>query len=408
MDISKVHTAIGDSIIGGTTGSILFIDSSGNLAEDNDNLFFDQANCRLGVCTNTPAARFDAVSEDATAEIQASRFTNNAFGAGIIARKARGTQSSPLAVNGGDTLMGFGVRGYDGSAFTVNNRGAIRFRATSNWTGSSTGVKLDFGVTPDGSTTRLNELFYLDGTECVVNNLSLDYDFRVESDGDTHLLFTEGSTNRVGISESSPNATLDVNGDTRLGDSDTNYSEFETDGTLHFNGNATVWDDLQVNISSVRLPASGAPVWTAYKGGYVLSFSKSADNKIYFTAQIPHSYKEGSDIEFHLHLAYPNAGTGDIRWNFTYSWANMGSDFPAETTVTTDIASPNDADNHQYAEIAASISGTGKTISSVLLCSLEREGTDAVNDDYDDVVYLVALDFHFEKDTVGSRQEAVK
>ena len=32
-----------------------------------------------------------------------------------------------------------------------------------------------------------------------------------------------------------------------------NYSSFEPDGTLVFTGNATVWDDQQVNISSVRL-----------------------------------------------------------------------------------------------------------------------------------------------------------
>ena len=178
-------------------------------------------------------------------------------------------------------------------------------------------------------------------------------------------------------------------------------------GTLEFADDSLLWDDLQVNLSSVRLPASGAPTWTAYKGGFVLSFSKTADNKIYFLGQLPHSYKQGSDIEMHLHLAYPNAGVGDIRWNFTHSWANMGDDFPAETPATKDIASPNDADNHQYADIA-DMTGTGKQISSVLICSLEREGSDAVNDDYDDVVYLTALDFHFQKDTVGSREEAAK
>ena len=123
---------------------------------------------------------------------------------------------------------------------------------------------------------------------------------------------------------------------------------------------------------------------------------------------MPHSYKEGSDIEFHLHCVFPDGNAGDVRWNFTHSWANIGADFPAETTVTTDIASPADADNHQQDEIADPITGTGKTISSILLCSLQREGTDGVNDDYDNDVYLAALDFHFEKDMVGSRTEASK
>ena len=187
-----------------------------------------------------------------------------------------------------------------------------------------------------------------------------------------------------------------------------NYLDLEPDGTLHFIGNATVWDDLPIDIGKVKLPGVSDPTWVAYKGGRVLSFSKSADNIFTFIAQTPHAYKEGSNMEFHLHLAYPNAGTGDTRWVFTHSWANAGTDFPSESTVTTDIASPNDADNHQFAEIASSITGTGKTISSLLICSLMREGTDAVNDDYDEVVYLISADFHYERDTVGSRIEKVK
>lgn len=186
-----------------------------------------------------------------------------------------------------------------------------------------------------------------------------------------------------------------------------NYLKVEGDGTIEFDGDATVWDDLQVNIASIRFAGSNDPTWVAYKGGLVLSFHPTQDNIIYFAAQLPHSYHQGEDIEFHLHLAYPNAGTGDSRWNLTYSWTNMGADFPGETTATTDMASPNDADNHQYADIE-DITGTGKTMSSVLICSIQREGTDAVNDDYASAIYLVALDFHFPKDTVGSRQEVVK
>ena len=47
-------------------------------------------------------------------------------------------------------------------------------------------------------------------------------------------------------------------------------------------------------------------------------------------------------------------------------------------------------------------------MSSVLLCSLQRKGTDAVNDTYDDDIYVVAMDFHIEMDTVGSREQYIK
>lgn len=168
------------------------------------------------------------------------------------------------------------------------------------------------------------------------------------------------------------------------------------------------WDDLQVNISSVRIPTSGAPTWTAYKGSYVLAFSASARETIYFTAQLPHGYQEGSDIEFHLHLAYPDGNAGHSVWNFTHSWADIGDTFPAPTTVANVVIdAPGVADYHQIAEIEDSIDGSDKNISSVLLCSLQRDGT-SEQDDYGSDVYLVALDFHIQVDSLGSRTETEK
>lgn len=169
----------------------------------------------------------------------------------------------------------------------------------------------------------------------------------------------------------------------------------------------TAWDDQQVNISGVRIPTSGAPTWTAYKGSYVLSFSASSTNTIYFVAQLTHRYRVETDIEFHLHLAYPDANAGNTYWEFTHSWASIGDTFPAASTVNATIASSGVADEHQLADIASTISGTGQGISSVLLCSLARLGGNAA-DTYASAVYLTALDFHIECDSLGSRQEATK
>ena len=48
-------TAIGKTVVDGTTGSVLFIDANGNLAQDNANLFWDDSNNRLGIGTDTPS-----------------------------------------------------------------------------------------------------------------------------------------------------------------------------------------------------------------------------------------------------------------------------------------------------------------------------------------------------------------
>tara|TARA_B110000902_G_scaffold44493_1_gene49793 strand:- start:69 stop:2015 length:1947 start_codon:yes stop_codon:yes gene_type:complete len=50
------------------------------------------------------------------------------------------------------------------------------------------------------------------GGHAVFNEGSVDADFRVESNGSTHMLFVEGGANRVGINNSDPSATLHVSG----------------------------------------------------------------------------------------------------------------------------------------------------------------------------------------------------
>lgn len=57
---------IGDNIPSSTSGSILFADSNLQLAQDNTKLFFDNANDRLGVGTNSPASTIEAMCGSAT------------------------------------------------------------------------------------------------------------------------------------------------------------------------------------------------------------------------------------------------------------------------------------------------------------------------------------------------------
>lgn len=320
-----------------------------------------------------------------------------------------GDRNAYIVLVGDDTYTDYGLKlvrngiGPNSSSF-IQHRGTGTFSIRTEDAAAIsflTGGNIRLTIASDGNITQGNALYFATDEIRARDSGGL----YLRDDSGTLGIFIEDGGN-VGFGTPTPDAKLQVVGICKFGEDTTNFTEFESDGTVKFNGTATVWDDVQVNIGNVRT-GSSTPTWTAYKGSEILAFDKSQDNKIFFTAQLPHEYKEGSDICFHIHLAYPDSGTGDTRWIFTYSWANIGSDFPTESTVTIDIASPEDTDNHHYAEIAPLISGTGKTMSSVLLCSLTREGTHA-NDDYDDDAYLVALDFHVEKDTVGSRTEITK
>ena len=70
-------------------------------------------------------------------------------------------------------------------------------------------------------------------TSTVFNEGSADLDFRVESNSNTHMLFVNGGTNRVGINNSSPSTTLDVSGDI-------------TGQTLLATGDTSAGDDLSL------------------------------------------------------------------------------------------------------------------------------------------------------------------
>lgn len=188
----------------------------------------------------------------------------------------------------------------------------------------------------------------------------------------------------------------------------TNYSTFEEDGTYRAVGDAVIWDDQQVNLGVVGVGAS-APTWTAWKGGKVLAFDKAQSNLIYFNMQLTHKYKAGTSIEFHLHTAPADAGIGTVGWVMTVSLAAPDEVFPTATTFSAVQTIATGQDVHRYFTISEDI-GSTEGLSSILVCSLYRDGTAGVvaSDTYDDDIYLTALDAHIECDTIGSRERITK
>jgi len=206
--------------------------------------------------------------------------------------------------------------------------------------------------------------------------------------------------------------TIKSNNGAQLGDGGvTDYTQVEADGTLEFNGTATVWEDLRFPVSTVNLGLINAPTQTPYKGGITLAFADTGvlnqEEDIYFTAQIPHSYKEGSDIDVHIHWTPEDNTAGNVYWTFSHSWSSIGGTFPAATEINVATACDTVTDKHQMDDLVT-LDGTGKTISSILICRLTRHSSNAL-DTYDGKEpYLHEIDFHYEKDTVGSRTESAK
>jgi len=79
--------------------------------------------------------------------------------------------------------------------------GEIVFTSTDVSNGSEDSKITINGIVAGASAGRLN----LTPSEAVFNEDSIDMDFRVESNGNTHALFVQGGSNFVGIGNSSPN-----------------------------------------------------------------------------------------------------------------------------------------------------------------------------------------------------------
>ena len=185
------------------------------------------------------------------------------------------------------------------------------------------------------------------------------------------------------------------------------------DGTLVFKNDGTVWDDMRILPSEFSRPGQTDPTiqtWTVDKIGYSI-WCFNPDQLGYFSVQVPHSYKEGSDIYVHAHWTpKENGATEDghtVAWGVWLTWANIDAIF--DTSVNVDLTDTCDGVNDKHLMTPdILIDGTGKTVSSMITGLFYRDTGDSWSGTGADGPGLLELDFHFEIDTIGSRERLSK
>ena len=241
--------------------------------------------------------------------------------------------------------------------------------------------------------------------------------------GDTVYLNSSGDNLAIGGTSSTSPFYFDNDSDRlqvesfRSG-STTNNLSISSSGILTLSGSATVFDDLLVPVTSTTKGGTKDPSFSVFKtngsgsqGVFTYWFDSDSEEELYFTAQLPHSYKEGSNIYPHVHwVVKANGSDGQkVSWGLECNWANRGDIFGSTNILYANTSSPNETlvADKQYLTPFSSISGTGKTVSSMLTCRVFRNATGAGSstDNYAADAGLLEIDFHYEKDKLGSDEE---
>ena len=178
------------------------------------------------------------------------------------------------------------------------------------------------------------------------------------------------------------------------------------------------WEDIRVAVFEAIPGGANDPDLAQFKdngagstGVYTYWFDATSEEELFFTVQIPHDYKEGTDIYAHVHWVPKSNGVfgQDVSWGLEYTVANSNGVFGNTTIIYGDDNRQGDlvldAGRHYETNIG-SISGASLTLSAMLVCRIFRDATGAGGtDDYTDDAGLLEIDFHYQKDAIGSDAE---
>jgi hypothetical protein len=181
----------------------------------------------------------------------------------------------------------------------------------------------------------------------------------------------------------------------------------------------SVWDDLRIVPGAFKFAGSADPSlqnWQPGGSGATFKVYKFKKNdEAFASCQMPHTYKEGTDLEFHIHWTPANRGVAEsgnkVGWKVDYTIAVVGGIFGASATVDLSDTCSGVNDKHELAG-SVTVSGAGLKVSHIIVLRIYR--TDTGTDDTwagttnAQSPALLEFDIHFRKDTMGSRQEFIK
>lgn len=368
-----------------------------------------------------------------------------------------GTEDTDVGVTGTNSLIDRWTFNTNPTTYSIDDVGTIQIAPDSGqwyvWTGTSVTVETNAINITNSATTGLKGDVdisegladtFIKGNEITLQTGAVETQrIVIEADGDIGIMSTGSPTALVDIhADSTTKIPLVVQASYghatetfKIMDSTQAPMIYtEADGTLVFASNATVWDDIRIPGSAAIPSGVTAPALRDFNGSIVQTYQfqpTAASDTLYFQVQIPHGYKLGTDIYPHVHWSPDTDGNGteDVLWSLncqvatdsvrfassTQMWASatVGTDdqwkqkvsyFACDNSYTGDWGAAGQVGCRTNGQ--AYFEGAELTdISAMFVCRLQRAiGADS----FAGYAALGEIDFHFEKDMDGSRNQTTK
>jgi hypothetical protein len=125
-----------------------------------------------------------------------------------------------------------------------------------------------------------------------------------------------------------------------------NYSEFEADGTVKFNGTATVWKDIDFPII-IRTTGANIPALTTVQGNITAPQWEVNDLNVCEGQEFIHEWKEGSAVRWHLHMLTNglDASNRYVKWEVEWFWVKPNNAISATDTQSYEFEIPANTPN---------------------------------------------------------------
>lgn len=194
-----------------------------------------------------------------------------------------------------------------------------------------------------------------------------------------------------------------------FGDVDnTNYAYFESNGFLVNKGTALYWRDIDFPIL-IRSTGTNIPTLETLQGNITAPQWQVNDFNVCEGQELVHEWKEGSQVNWHIHMITNGTDTTDrfVKWEIEWFWVNGNDVISATDTQSYEYTIPaNTPDKKMIIVPIYQWTPTNAKIAGHVYARLRRiasTGTAPTNNPW-----CTMLQLHIQCDTLGSRTISAK